>query len=305
MAGDPSPAESSSGSTSSQDDLEMKPSKPKTRAADSASAHRLHPSHSRRTSEASGNQYTLSSGSRGHTSSYTRDSRPPPSMRGFGSIPAVAAMPPMNIGVLPGAYAAHGHIGQNGNKTSSPSNSLTPTSRRSSSTSLPGLSDMAPKHAVSAPVTPAASTAIKSSEYPLNWLSIPNPEADAPAPSVGTAVGPSIKPNVAMAYNGPPQVGYSDQHAVKANYHQEMRRVQQHTWEAQASVPDHQRMDRSRAPAPLAHEDLVNVFPEMAGPEATPVTSGKSKKLSKGSGGGKLLKKKHRWSSSKAPAVAV
>lgn len=304
MAGDPSPVESSSGSTSSQDDLEMKPSKAKARVTDSASAHRLHPSHSRRTSDTSGHQYTLSSASRGHTSSYTRDSRPPPSMRGFGSIPAVAAMPPMNIGVLPNTYAAHGHVGQNGNNTSSPSNSLTPTSRRSSSTSLPGLSDTAPKQAVSAPATTAAPTAIKP-EYPLNWLSIPNPEADGPVPSVGAAVGPSIRPNAAMAYNSPPQGGYSDRHTVKANYHQEMGRVQQHTWEAQASIPDHQRMDRGRAPPPLAHEDLVNVFPEQAGPEVTPVASGKSKKLSKGSSGGKLLKKKHRWSSSKAPAVAV
>lgn len=282
----------------------MKPSKSTTsRTREGNATHRLHPSRARRTSDASVNQYTLSSTPRGNNSNYTRDSRPPPSMRGFASIPAVAAMPPMNIGVLPGTIAAHGHIGQVGNNSASPSTSLTPTSRQSSSTSLPGLANMPAKQAVSAPVTPAASTAYKS-EYPLNWLSIPGPDSDSTVPTVGNPnPDPSVGAGEVMAYHEPPQASYSNRQGRPTSRSQHVEQIEQHTWEAQTFIPDHQRMDRSRMPPPVAHEDLVNVFPEQAGPEAEPKKSGKGKKLSK-SGGGKLLKKS-RWSSSKAPAVAV
>jgi hypothetical protein len=80
--------------------------------------------------------------------------------------------------------------------------------------------------------------------------------------------------------------------------------MQQRTWEAQALAPDYQRFDQNHVPPLPTNEDLVNVFPEQAGPDVAAAKSSKSKskKLSK-TGGGKL--KKTRWSSSKAPAVAV
>ncbi|KAK9435374.1 hypothetical protein VB005_10171 [Metarhizium brunneum] len=290
--GDPSPVESSSDSTSSQDDLEMKPSNAaRARAGDGAKAHRLHPSRARRISDVSANQYTLSNIGRGNTSNYTRDSRPPPSMRGFGSIPTVPVMPPMNIGVLPGTIAAHGYNG------TSPSNTLTPTSRRSSSTSLPGLSGVSTRQTASASMAPAVSSAHKS-EYPLNRLSISSFESGVPTPSSRMTVGQSAGAGIAMAYSSTSQASSNGRHS------QDVDSMRQDTWQTQAFVPDHhQHMDRSRPPSTLAHGDLVNVFPEQAGLEAAPSKGGKSKKLSK-TGGGKLFKK-NRWSSSKVSVVAV
>ncbi|KAF6842043.1 hypothetical protein CPLU01_00136 [Colletotrichum plurivorum] len=94
-----SPVDSSSRSTSSQEDLEMKPSRHQSmppfslgssdvpRNAAAIHAHRLHPS-SRRASDAS---------DRGD-SSPTDKTRPPPSMRGFNSIPPMPSLPPMQFG---------------------------------------------------------------------------------------------------------------------------------------------------------------------------------------------------------------
>ncbi|CEJ88047.1 hypothetical protein VHEMI04593 [[Torrubiella] hemipterigena] len=85
---------SSTGSTSSQDELEMKPT---TRTADAAPVHRLHPSHSRRTSDASDKQYTTAPIKPVSTS---HQARPPPTTRGrptfitgSASVPALSSSP--------------------------------------------------------------------------------------------------------------------------------------------------------------------------------------------------------------------
>ncbi|KAI8276375.1 hypothetical protein K4K56_001111 [Colletotrichum sp. SAR 10_98] len=102
-----SPVGSSSQSTSSQEDLEMKPSKhmsmpplptgaegPRNPAI-SIHAHRLHPS-SRRASDASDKGDTSPKGLQPQ-SSPTDKTRPPPSMRGFNAIPAMPSLPPMQF----------------------------------------------------------------------------------------------------------------------------------------------------------------------------------------------------------------
>lgn len=104
--------ESVDGSTSSQDDLEMKPTRSRTQGADVTGAHRLHPSRTRRKSDASANQYTTSAAAKSQYAGQNRDPRPPPSMRTFGSIPAIASLPPVNIGGPLSAFPTPGESGQ-------------------------------------------------------------------------------------------------------------------------------------------------------------------------------------------------
>ncbi|OAQ87870.1 hypothetical protein VFPBJ_01911 [Purpureocillium lilacinum] len=86
---DPSPVESSAGSTSSQDDLEMRPTRPTATRPTEAATHRLHPAHKRRTSDASVERLAMANSAKGMgLSHYGRDSRPPPSMRGEASVAA-------------------------------------------------------------------------------------------------------------------------------------------------------------------------------------------------------------------------
>ncbi|KHN97066.1 uncharacterized protein MAM_05175 [Metarhizium album ARSEF 1941] len=281
--GDPSPVESSSVSTSSQDELEMKSSTAATtQTGDGTIPHRLHPGRARRALDVSMNQHNLSSASRINASSYIRDSRPPPSMRGFGSIPAVAAMQPTSIGILPGNISAHR------NNSASPSISPTPTSRRSSSASLSGLSAMPARQTAS--TTPSVASASKT-EYPLNRLSMSGIDSGSLTSSSGAA------------NNNPPRANSINRHTGPINVSQDADDMRQHSGRPQASTSDHQRFDRGRLPPPLSHEDLVNVFPEQAGLEAAPAKNGKTKKLSKTDGG--RLVKKNRWSTSKVSVVAV
>src|SRR5699024_8563730 len=98
---------SSAGSTSSQDDLEMRPTRPTATRPTEAATHRLHPAHKRRTSDASVERLAMANSAKGMgLSHYGRDSRPPPSMRGFASINQVAAPLPMHLGPLPPAVVA-------------------------------------------------------------------------------------------------------------------------------------------------------------------------------------------------------
>ncbi|KAK5998712.1 hypothetical protein PT974_01094 [Cladobotryum mycophilum] len=90
---------SSSGSSSSQDDLEIRPARgPALRPAPVEPAHRLHPS--RRISDSSIDRIAMANNAR-----VSRDSRPPMSMRGFTSISTVANAPVPMRSPSPGAYA--------------------------------------------------------------------------------------------------------------------------------------------------------------------------------------------------------
>ncbi|PNY24926.1 Uncharacterized protein TCAP_05135 [Tolypocladium capitatum] len=269
--GEPSPVDSSSGSTSSQDDLEMGPSRPTVRLGEST--HRLHPSHRRQTSDAS-----ASSSKAPVPSGYARDSRPPASMRGFASINQVAAPLPMHLGPVPPVALSQAMSSGQGHVDGSSAPGV-PTSRQSSTTSLPDLMPASTRPAASAPVTPAMAIAAQS-EYSLGWMSIPSAELDVPRSADAVAEARAFK----------------ERRTARTTRFSELERIES---TVEPLYQDFDRADRSRAPRPV-HEELVNVFPEPA--SFAESSSSKSDKLSKG--GGKLLKK-NRWSSSKTWAVAA
>ncbi|KAG6038389.1 hypothetical protein E4U41_004229 [Claviceps citrina] len=282
----PSPLDSSDGSRSSQDDLEMKPSRPKARPAAAVTTHHLHPSHARRKSDVSVNQYTLSSTIKSSHTSHHRDSRPPPSMRGFASIPAVAAMLPTNMGANSGYFPPPAH-GSSSSSKSSPPSTVTPPSRQGSATSLCGPSSGPVKQPVSPPVTSYVSAAEKD-EHGLNWHSSAEPDADTYVSSFGAAAGSSF-------------AAHGETTSSKVPPSQRLGNSRRNTMEPRAASPQ-QRVGRSRAPSLTQEHQLANVFPEMAMPDAQEKLE-KSRKLSKG-GAGKYLNK-NRWSTSKVPIVSV
>ena len=299
--------ESSNDSTSSQDELDMRRSNSRARGSRTPSAHRLHPSHSRRTSDSSINLYSFSGTAKGTSSAvYTRDSRPPPSMRGFGSIPAIAAMSPLTA--LPGHLRTHSAVSQSGVNLSLSSGSTTPIAHPNSPIPASSLNMTAARHAASAPTTPAANTA-SMAEYTLSCP--PRNGTDSQSASLSTNTSPPLDIGVKVAQTTSRPVGNTEISSDEKNGcrsvnagHDKLITLQKTQTEIQAPFNKHQRMDRGCVPPPLPHVDLANVFPEQAGPPVTLAPDGKSKKLSKGSGA-KLLKKKNRWSNSKVAAIAV
>ncbi|KAJ6447108.1 developmental regulator flbA [Purpureocillium lavendulum] len=281
---DPSPVESSAGSTSSQDDLEMRPTRPAATRTQEAAAHRLHPAHKRRTSDASVDRLAMANSAKAiGASHYGRDSRPPPSMRGFASINQVAAPVTMHLGALPTSFTQAAPSNLQVPAAGSSASSTNQTSRQSSTTSLPGLTPTSSRPAFSAPTTPAVTTA-NQSEYYLNWSQSAEQDIARVAEPIGEAA-PAI------------QARSKDRRPARATRFSELERIDSMGSETM------QRAAPASIPPPVAHEDIINVFPEPASmPEPVAPSSNKSKRLSKG--GGKLLKKS-RWYSSKPSAVAV
>lgn len=247
------------------------------------STHRLHPSHHRRTSDASANSAKAPG-----PSGYPRDSRPPPSMRGFASINQVAAPLPIHPGSLPPVAPSQAISSSQGHANGSSTPGMQ-TSRQSSTSSLPSLTAASTRPAVSAPATPAIASASQS-EYSLNWASVPNAELDVPRSDAAGMALPAAEARM-----------FKERRTARTTRFSELERIE--STGVEPPYQDFGRADPSRAPRPVAHEFLVNVFPEPASlPEPAASSSSKSKKLAKG--GGKLLKKS-RWSSSKTSAVAA
>lgn len=246
------------------------------------------------------NGYTLSTGSRVINSSgmtgVTRDSRPPPSMRGFASLPAVANLPPMDLARLPGTLPAHVPSASEHKTTTSRSGNS--GSRQGSSTSLSGMASVSGQPATTI-ATPPTEASADVAEQPLSVVIAGNYEVPASPPS--DTISPGNEANAPPATMTMPghELMTSNKRMSRGQQYAQNYRMSQSDWETHKPYHGHERMDRSRV-APVAHEDLVNVFPEQA--SEVPVVN-KGKRLSKG--GGKLVKKKHRWSLSKAPAVTV
>ncbi|KAJ2964923.1 hypothetical protein NQ176_g10763 [Zarea fungicola] len=147
--------------------------------------------------------------------------------------------------------------------------------RRSNSLQHPGMgySGFTSKPASISPVAPPA--ARSPSEFNFGPLST---AASGPDPSVGVAVQPTVK----QPQHRPRTM---DSYATRGQQHPEMEPI----------VSAYPRHDRSNMPPPLAHENLVNVFPE----PVPDVQQGKS-------GRGKLTKgKRMRWSFSKSSPIAA
>lgn len=258
-----SPVESNSGSSSSQEDLEIKASKTSTAQPTTASAtHRLHPSsRSRRTSDASLDRraMTNSASHKAGPSTSSRDSRPPPSTRGFSSIPPSANPFPMQVGTAPrplpaDAIAPHAQ---------EPQQFSAESSRQNSESSLPGL-------------TPT-STGLPSPSAPASPSALSTPPSDffLGSPLEG---GRYQQTSYFPGFGGrTPENETEETSAPKTSRFTEIT----------SSSSDETQTTRK------AHSVIVNYLPEPVVDDTASTTSkSKGKKLTKGKG--KLVKKSRR-----------
>ncbi|RFU72268.1 hypothetical protein TARUN_9988 [Trichoderma arundinaceum] len=272
----PEGSESSSGSTSSQDDLEMRLARPpvvrpsQLPTAAEMGSRRPRPGH-RRPSDSSIERIAMANSAKG----VARDSRPPPSMRGFGSIaPIVNAPAPI--------LRTYTH----------PQVDLLSSQQRSE-TSLPA----------------SINTSLNTSATTLASTSAPPQSTDGNL-SLEQNVAGSGKPSKerkaakVARFTELERIESGAEALAAANPAKEPKRSI-----APAAAPDGAPVPASTpasAPAPASvpavkQSIVINVFPEEDSvPEPQPTK--KSKMFSKS--GGKLSKKS-RWASSKAPAVTV
>lgn len=296
-----SPVGSSNNSTSSQDDLEMKPAKPVRHADPSPSVsattsgaatptgnsrsagevdyfHRLHPSHSRRISD------TPSTSSQ-HRGSYVSQRQGGPRVMSLPSsgIPPVPALPQLQFGSPLSHY------------TSSHSGSTPSTTPRASAvlSSVDSHSD---------PVSSNPSRASKASSP----VRMPLPEEVAgPIASVDLETSPPV--GVAVTT---PTLIHKNKRISKATRFTELETIPSHIPAPKIDIPVEEPVKETvrptvtqPAPVPLPTE-----FDESSLPTSRPdpPTTRKPAKLTKSAGGSKLVKK-NRWSmkSGKSTAVAV
>lgn len=296
-----SPVGSSNNSTSSQDDLEMKPAKPARHADPSPSAsattsgaatptgnsrsagevdyfHRLHPSHSRRISD------TPSTSSQ-HRGIYVSQRQGGPRVMSLPSsgIPPVPALPQLQFG-SPLSYYTSSHTG------STPS-----TTPRASAvlSSVDSYSD---------PVSSNPSRASKASSP----VRMPLPEEVAgPVSSVDLEPPPPV--GVAVTT---PTLIHKNKRISKATRFTELETIPSHIAAPMIDIPVEKPVKETirptvtqPGPVPLPTEFDESSLPASR-PE--PPTTRKPTKLTKSAGGSKLVKK-NRWSmkSGKSTAVAV
>ncbi|GKT59175.1 hypothetical protein ColTof4_12534 [Colletotrichum tofieldiae] len=288
-----SPSGSSSHSTSSQEDLEMKPTRhqsmPPARRnpAAVAHAHRLHPS-SRRASDAS--ERGDGSPKVEKSSAPTDRAKPPPSMRGFNTIPAITSLPPIQFGNSMSTQQS----------TVASSAASTTSIRSSSGFSSFNFHNNAPFSAPMSGRSSAATTPAACVTPEPVYESVEEEESGsytyAPAPASAAAVAPS-----AMKQKDRRSTSKS-----KVTRFTELETIDSHT-DKPAGVLNAPYEDLHRgAVPPQISNDTINKAIAVEMVTATPaevISSNKSgKRLSK-QAGSKLMKKS-RWSI-KSSAVAV
>jgi hypothetical protein len=247
----------------------MRAARPAARpAAPAEGAHRLHPSSRRRSSETSQERRAGTSPSKAAgASNAARDSRPPPSMRGFSYISTYAEPSPGPTAARPGSLPAQYAAGS--------------SSMRSSTASL------ASPTSGSAPMTPAAISPT-GVEFPFG-------------------ISPSTSHEQESAYTFEPvksgQTSPStskDRRVPKTARFGDLERIDSHPESTRTA-----RSSSSQKPVPrIEQERIVNVLPEPATAPEPATTKSSGRKLTKGGGGGKL-KKGTRWSLSKTPAITA
>ena len=289
--GDPSPEGSSSGS-SSNDELEIKPTPPrvipqglpKSATTDTVStAHRLHPSHRRNTSD-SLDKIVLSSTVKPPT---VRDSRPPPSTRGFQYVPSPGPVQAPPASRAPAFYPPTTQPSPMyyGDATKRNTELL---SRQEATPSPQEMNTVPETRDENHTFTPSSTDAAEGS---LNTVPLPSPSLD-----IGIPAESSIS-----RYSTPTAMTNEKRRSQQLRQ-PELDRIDSGV-EPSYFTHSHNRMSLQQMPPPLAHEDLVNVFPEpVTAPEGSQMSPTKKKKLSKA--GGKLTKK-NRWSLSKPYAIAA
>lgn len=261
-----SPVASNNGSTSSQEDLEMRASRaPAVQQSTSVgTAHRLHPSNrSRRTSDASLDRRARTNSANHKTgpSTSSRDSRPPPSTRGFSYIPSSASPLPIQVGTMPQPLPVDA-IAPDAQEPQPQFSAA--ASRQNSTSSLPGL-------------TPTST-------------GLPSPAAPASPSALGS-------PPANLFLSSPVDTG-RDLHSSQFAGIEENREVE-HPPKGRTSRFTERTSSLTPAERPVskAPSAIVNYLPEPAQPvadDAASMRSSKSKgrKLQKGKG--RLVKKSRR-----------
>lgn len=242
--------------------------------------HRLHPS-SRRPSDASIDKLVNSV----KTSSPTtpRDTRPPPSMRGFSALPQLAQV----------QYMQSDKATENSSSPASPalrgcsSSQSTPqllSSRRTSSGSLPSLTPTSTRFSSSTPATPTRTVMVKNAEF-----TILTPSPRSPSLNFDFQLGQGLSMTAKAI---------SDEKRTPRSTHYDHDPFIDSSVEELDFGLDSTRQNTSLPP--LTPEYVVNVFPE---PSSPPESASKVRRrnFSLSKGGSKLLKK--RWSSSKTSAA--
>ncbi|KAL7788717.1 hypothetical protein V8C37DRAFT_411536 [Trichoderma ceciliae] len=264
-------SESSSGSTSSQDDLEIRlahppvvrPPPPPT--ATETTGRRPRPGH-RRPSDSSIERIAMANSAKGAT----RDSRPPTSMRGFASIAPIvnAPTPILRTYTHPQVDLLSAQQRSENSLPGSISTSLNTSATTLTSTSTPQSTDRNPSPEQTAAISGRPSKERKAAKV-TRFTELERIESGAVAMA---AANPTNEPQLTMVPT--PGAGAS-------------------AGAGSVSAP---------IPSPLVKQSIViNVFPEEDSvPEPEPAK--KSKRFSKS---GSKLAKKSRWASSKTPALAV
>ncbi|KAK2011069.1 hypothetical protein LZ32DRAFT_358848 [Colletotrichum eremochloae] len=276
-----SPTGSSSHSTSSQEDLEMKPARhqsvpPRDRNSAAAThAHRLHPS-SRRASDASERGDGSPKAAERPLSSTDR-AKPPLSMRGFNAIPAMT-LPPMQFG--------HSSTIQS---TVASSAASTISVRSSSGFSSFNFNNNAPFSAPMSGRSSAATTPAACVTPEPVWESVEEEE-------IGSYTHASAHVSAAASNSAPSAMKQKDRRSAsksKVTRFTELEKIESHT-EKPAAAPTVMSKDKDVIDQAIAVE-MVTATPTEV------VSSSRFRKRFSIQGGSKLKK---RWST-KSPAVAV
>ncbi|EFQ27683.1 hypothetical protein CGRA01v4_02921 [Colletotrichum graminicola] len=273
-----SPTGSSSYSTSSQEDLEMKPVRQKSvppahrNPAATTDAHRLHPS-SRRASDASERGDGSPKAAEWSPNSTDR-AKPPVSMRGFNAIPAMS-LPPMQLGNT--LSTMHGTVASSAASTISNRSSSGLSSFNFNTNSAPFSAPMSGRS--SAATTPAACV----TPEPV-WESVEEEESGSytHAPSYASAAAAA-----AVAPSAMKQKDRRSASKSKITRFTELEKIESHT-EKPVAAPTQDPDDKDVVDEAIAVE-MVTATPTKV------VSPSKSGKLFSKQVGSKLVKK-NRWS---------
>ncbi|KAK7218434.1 hypothetical protein V2G26_006437 [Clonostachys chloroleuca] len=269
-------AESTSDETSSQDELEMR--KPQRESVPQSngpkdSPHRLHPaSRSRRTSDASLDRRAVSNSTsqKAHgKSTSSRDSRPPPSMRGFSHTTPTPSLVPTQSYSTPGPSPGN-DMATSPTQPDATTVRNTKSFRHNSAPILPGLTlDSTRPMPTSNPSSPLALATTVRDDYLDSHTTMPNGNSSASnhEPNVPAIEPTKSQPNIQSTVMAPPSLPL---HMVAP-------------WED----------DQNRGKHLDGKVEIVNTFPERAADfDSGDSPKHKTKRFSKS--GGKLLKKHRR-----------
>ncbi|KAK2046551.1 hypothetical protein LZ31DRAFT_613562 [Colletotrichum somersetense] len=273
-----SPTGSSSHSTSSQEDLEMKPVRQKSvppahqNPVAATNAHRLHPS-SRRASDASERH---DGSPKAAERSPTDRAKPPLSMRGFNAIPALT-LPPMQLG--------NSSLGLQSTVASSAASTISMRSSSGFSSSYSNNNNAPFSAPISGRSSAATTPAACVTPEPV-WESVEEEESGSYTHT----------PAAAAVVAAPSAMKQKDRRKSKVTRFTELEKIESHT-ERPATAPTRIPNDKDVINEAVAVEMMTATPTEIDSPS-------KSGKLLAKQGGSKLVKK-NRWSIRRSSAVAV